>query len=81
MQKCPCNNLAIGSANGHWFCANVTCIDAAMGKATEPVKMALERAVEPCDDCWQTRGQENECDGGPFCGCPCHDGILRPKEK
>lgn len=26
--------------------------------------------VEPCDVC----AEDAECDGGPFCGCPCHDG-------
>lgn len=31
--------------------------------------------IEPCDKCVQ----DKECDGGPFCGCACHDGILRRK--
>lgn len=31
--------------------------------------------VEPCG----TRCFRNpECDGGPFCGCACHDGGSRP---
>lgn len=32
----------------------------------------IEKPVEPCDDCFN----DTECDGGPFCGCPCHDGSL-----
>lgn len=32
--------------------------------------------IEPCDKCVQ----DKECDGGPFCGCTCHDGILRRKD-
>ncbi len=37
------------------------------------------RAAEPlteanCQDC----PDNSECDGGPFCGCPCHDGRAPP---
>lgn len=28
--------------------------------------------IEPCDIC----SDDPECDGGPFCGCVCHDGGL-----
>ncbi len=36
-----------------------------------------ETKIEPCEKC-QTNEQ---CDGGPFCGCDCHDGLLSIEER